>query len=180
MSETINLQADDLYSLNNLYVMQTILQNMNKNIQLIEAGTIGKVLTVTNANLYRIAAEEYGDATQWTVIANANGLTDPMIEATLTLTLGSDNSNQMTITGIPASPQNITFSISGIGYQYQVTPIDTLNSIASNIASMVSGATSSLNVITFDTGTVVLDISVMRIINLVIPQQSGIPSGGIL
>lgn len=32
-------------------------------------------------DLYRIAVQTYGDASAWTLIANANGLTDPLIQA---------------------------------------------------------------------------------------------------
>lgn len=175
--EAMNLQAQDLITLNQLNIMHSILQNMNTNIALIESGTIGQVIPVTNANLYQIAAQQYGDATQWTVIADANGLTDPMIEATLSLTI---NNNQMTIDGIPASPQIISFNIDNIDYVYNVMPLDTLISIATNIASLVFQATSLGNIVIFQSETVILNATVLRVINLVIPQQSGIPSGGVL
>lgn len=36
-------------------------------------------ITVVGGDLYRIAAKTYGDATQWYRIAQANGLTDPIV-----------------------------------------------------------------------------------------------------
>lgn len=36
-------------------------------------------------DLYRIAVQLYGDAAAWTLIASANGLTDPVITADATL-----------------------------------------------------------------------------------------------
>jgi nucleoid-associated protein YgaU len=42
-------------------------------------------LTVAGGNLFRIAAEELGDATQWNRIAAANGLWDPFLDGVVTL-----------------------------------------------------------------------------------------------
>ena len=36
-------------------------------------------LTVAGGNLFQIAAEQLGDATQWIRIAQMNGLSDPML-----------------------------------------------------------------------------------------------------
>lgn len=44
-------------------------------------------LTIAGGNLFRIAAEQLGDATQWIRIAQLNGLTDPMIRGVVTLRL---------------------------------------------------------------------------------------------
>jgi L-ascorbate metabolism protein UlaG (beta-lactamase superfamily) len=42
-------------------------------------------ITVVGGNLFRIAAEQLGDATQWIRIAQANGLSDPMLSGVVTL-----------------------------------------------------------------------------------------------
>ncbi|HTR16622.1 MAG TPA: hypothetical protein VMI52_06270 [Acetobacteraceae bacterium] len=42
-------------------------------------------LTVAGGTLFHIAARELGDATQWTRIAQANGLSDPMLAGLVTL-----------------------------------------------------------------------------------------------
>ena len=47
---------------------------------------MSKQITVAGGNLYAIAAQEYGNAMGWVQIAQANGLTDPQITGTVTLT----------------------------------------------------------------------------------------------
>jgi hypothetical protein len=44
-------------------------------------------LAVVGGNLFQIAAAEYGDATDWTAIAIANGLTDPFLSGPMILTI---------------------------------------------------------------------------------------------
>jgi len=42
-------------------------------------------ITVVGGNLFRIAAEQLGDATQWNRIASLNGLYDPFLQGITTL-----------------------------------------------------------------------------------------------
>jgi hypothetical protein len=44
-----------------------------------------KTITVAGDNLFRIAATELGDATQWIRIAELNRLSDPMLEGVVVL-----------------------------------------------------------------------------------------------
>ncbi|HTN10656.1 MAG TPA: hypothetical protein VL154_06745 [Acetobacteraceae bacterium] len=44
-----------------------------------------RVVTVVGGNLFRVAAEQLGDATQWVRIAEANGLSDPMLSGVVSL-----------------------------------------------------------------------------------------------
>lgn len=44
-----------------------------------------RTITVVGGNLFRIAAEQLGDATQWIRIAQLNGLSDPMLVGVVTL-----------------------------------------------------------------------------------------------
>ena len=44
-----------------------------------------KLLTVAGGNLFRIAAEQLGDATQWIRIAQLNDLADPFLFGVITL-----------------------------------------------------------------------------------------------
>ena len=44
-------------------------------------------ITVSAADLFVIASQQYGDPTLWTAIAAANGLSDPWIPGTMTLTI---------------------------------------------------------------------------------------------
>lgn len=51
------------------------------------AATPVTTIQAINPNLYLLAAQYYGDATQWQTIASANGLTDPQPIGTYTLTI---------------------------------------------------------------------------------------------
>lgn len=53
------------------------------------ASTNKKTITVVGGNLFKIAQEQYGDATQWAAIADANGLTDPQLSGMQTLIIPS-------------------------------------------------------------------------------------------
>jgi hypothetical protein len=44
-----------------------------------------RILTTAGGNLFRIAAEQLADATQWVRIAELNGLADPMLQGLVTL-----------------------------------------------------------------------------------------------
>ena len=44
-------------------------------------------ITVAGGNLFQIAAQYLGDATQWLRVAQANGLTDPMLSGVVTLVI---------------------------------------------------------------------------------------------
>jgi nucleoid-associated protein YgaU len=48
-----------------------------------------QTFTTAGGNLFRIAAEQLGDATQWVRIARLNRLTDPMLAGLITLRLPS-------------------------------------------------------------------------------------------
>ena len=46
-----------------------------------------KVITIAGDNLFRIAAVELADATQWIRIAELNNLSDPMLAGVMTLVI---------------------------------------------------------------------------------------------
>ena len=46
-----------------------------------------RTITVTGGNLFQVAAQQLGDATQWIRIAQANGLSDPMLMGLVTLSI---------------------------------------------------------------------------------------------
>lgn len=52
-----------------------------------------QVLTVVGGNLFRIAAEQLGDATQWIRIAQLNKLSDPMLVGVVTLLIPETDRN---------------------------------------------------------------------------------------
>ncbi|MGN6536405.1 MAG: hypothetical protein ACTHKQ_11840 [Mesorhizobium sp.] len=51
----------------------------------IPAAATNRVVTVAGGNLFTLAAQYLGDATKWYQIAQANGLTDPMLTGISTL-----------------------------------------------------------------------------------------------
>ena len=78
-AEDAAAQQADQYSYYQLYTMQYYLQRIQGNLSLINSPPNGTTVTANNTNLFALAAQSYGDAWQWPVIANANGMTDPMI-----------------------------------------------------------------------------------------------------
>ncbi len=52
-----------------------------------------KTITVAGGNLYQLALQYLGDATQWNRIAEVNGLTDPVINGIVTLQLPQVDTN---------------------------------------------------------------------------------------
>jgi hypothetical protein len=68
-----------------LVQLQGLLGRILKNLQLVNSSI--KTVTVSGGNLFDIAAKQYGDPTAWTLIASANGLTDPTITGIVTLTI---------------------------------------------------------------------------------------------
>lgn len=79
--------AVESQQLTDLYALQNILTLIQKILLLVSQGQTGKVITVNGANLFQLASYYYQDATLWTAIANANKLTDPVIEAGQTMNL---------------------------------------------------------------------------------------------
>jgi len=74
-----DVMSQDLLSFGNMYQLLAILNNMDLNLSLISEGAAGQTITVSNTNLFQLAAKYYGDPLQWVTIANANGLSDPYV-----------------------------------------------------------------------------------------------------
>lgn len=64
---------------------QARIGRVSRNIN--QIGSSARQITVSQGDLYSIAAQEYGNAMDWTVIAQANGLTDPKITGITTLNI---------------------------------------------------------------------------------------------
>lgn len=84
MSGSVNTfeQASALYPLN------AVLGRMGTNLGNLAGSTPApqtKTVQVSGGTLYKVAADEYGDPTQWETIATANGLTDPVVTGNVTL-----------------------------------------------------------------------------------------------
>jgi nucleoid-associated protein YgaU len=78
-------QTNAAVQLPELYELQSICARMQVNLPLISTPSSPKTITVGGGDLYSIASQQYGDATRWTDIAAANGLTDPVLTGFNTL-----------------------------------------------------------------------------------------------
>ncbi|HEX4261010.1 MAG TPA: hypothetical protein VHY76_07900 [Acetobacteraceae bacterium] len=52
-----------------------------------------RTITVAGGNLFQIAAQELADATQWLRIAQANGLSDPVLVGLVVLNIPDPDPN---------------------------------------------------------------------------------------
>src|SRR6202046_1220378 len=73
------------FQLFNLMQLQAVLGRLLANLGSVNASA--NTVTTAGGNLFAIAQEEYGDATDWAAIAAANNLTDPFIQGSETLTI---------------------------------------------------------------------------------------------
>ncbi|WP_424139359.1 hypothetical protein [Roseomonas chloroacetimidivorans] len=55
---------------------------------------VPSTITVAGTTLYHLASSAYGDASLWTVIAAANGLTDPWVDSITVLTIPRQGGRQ--------------------------------------------------------------------------------------
>lgn len=71
-----------------LYPLNSVLSRMGTNLGNLAGSTPSpqtKTVDVSGGTLYQVAANEYGDPKLWQPIAQANGLTDPVITGNVTL-----------------------------------------------------------------------------------------------
>ena len=74
--------------------LQFTLTRVNKNITAIDNTPNVRSITVCGGTLFKVALDEYGDATLWTVIAKANNLSDTNIAGIVTLLIPPKSSIQ--------------------------------------------------------------------------------------
>lgn len=82
-----DILADKLIQQAQMYQLLGLVGKINRNLDLIINGGNGAEVELFTANLFQMAAKEYGDAMKWTVIAEANNLYDPMINSPTPITL---------------------------------------------------------------------------------------------
>lgn len=68
-----------------LMLLQDVLGRLSANLVSVNASA--NTVNAAGGNLFAIAQAEYGDATDWAAIAAANGLVDPFIQGSETLTI---------------------------------------------------------------------------------------------
>lgn len=86
------LQSDHVTRIPALYRLQDVLGRLHKNVKAGQSAAGIKAVTLSGGNLYQVASEQYGDASLWTSVADANDLSDPQLSGIHTLK-------------IPASPR---------------------------------------------------------------------------
>lgn len=88
VSKTVSnllLQSDHATRTPALYHLQDVLGRLNKNVNAGQAANGVRAVTLSGGNLYQVASEQYGDASLWTSIAEANDLADPHLSGIHTL-----------------------------------------------------------------------------------------------
>lgn len=78
-------QTSTMLDCNNLFCLRNVLGRMNAN--LVSVNSPQKKLPTVGGNLFQVAQSQYGDATAWTAIAKANGVTNPFIEGSTSLAI---------------------------------------------------------------------------------------------
>ena len=91
-ASSMTQQVAAMTQLPQLYNLQSVLGRMGGNL-----GSIGRSTNTTTqagGNLFAVASQQYGDATNWTTLAKANKLTDPQLAGVNTLIIPAvpDNS----------------------------------------------------------------------------------------
>lgn len=87
-----NAQLNASVMQSQLLSLKGLLGRMTLNLSNVNSSQ--RVITVGGGSLFDIASREYGDATAWTQIANANGLTDPVLSGTTTLIIPPYSASQ--------------------------------------------------------------------------------------
>ncbi len=80
-------QASAASVLPSLYNYNSLLSRTTTNLNAMTNQGTAKTITVGGGTLQQVAAQQYGDATQWQTIAQANNLTDPVISGIHDLTI---------------------------------------------------------------------------------------------
>lgn len=83
----LNNQVVAIVNAPQLYNLQSVLGRIGGNIGQLNPATSGKQVTVGGGTLFDVAAQNYGDATQWDKIAAANSMNDPVLSGIQTITV---------------------------------------------------------------------------------------------
>lgn len=90
-------QVVNMTRLTSLYGLSNTLGRMGANLGSINSAQ--NTVATAGGNLFQIARQQYGDATAWTGIAKANGLTDPFVQGAKVLTVPPLADNQAGVLG---------------------------------------------------------------------------------
>lgn len=81
----IGAQVSAMQQLDTLAQLTGVLGRMQGNLRSINSSQ--RTVATAGGNLFTIATQQYGDASAWTALAKANGLTDPFIQGTAVLSV---------------------------------------------------------------------------------------------
>jgi prophage DNA circulation protein len=81
----LNGQTANMLQSNNLFLMRNVCGRMSAN--LVSINQPPQKIAMAGGNLFQVAQSQYGDATAWTALARANGLTDPFVHGTATIAI---------------------------------------------------------------------------------------------
>jgi hypothetical protein len=84
-SSALATQVISFNTLPNLYSLQNVVGRMGANLGSVSGSS--RPVTMSGGNLMDVASTAYGDASSWTGIAKANGLTDPVLVGTQTVAI---------------------------------------------------------------------------------------------
>lgn len=84
-SSALATQVSSFNTLPNLYSLQNVVGRMGANLGSVSGSA--RPVTMSGGNLMDVASSAYGDASSWTGIAKANGLTDPVLVGTQTVAI---------------------------------------------------------------------------------------------
>jgi hypothetical protein len=86
-------QASNMNNLPILRNMDGLLGRMGGNLRLINSGPNATTITQAGGNLFALAQKAYQDASKWSVLAQSNNLTDPVLTGVNTVTIPPDQPN---------------------------------------------------------------------------------------
>jgi hypothetical protein len=84
-ANALTASVANTFELFTLMQLQAVLGRLATNLG--QVGASASTVTTAGGNLFALAQNEYGDATDWAAIAAANGLVDPFIQGVDTLTI---------------------------------------------------------------------------------------------
>jgi prophage DNA circulation protein len=84
---SISAQSANMTQFNALLQLGSLTSRMAANLGAISSSP--NTVTTAGGNMFAIAQQQYGDATEWTTIAKANNLSDPFVQGTQTLVIPS-------------------------------------------------------------------------------------------
>lgn len=175
MTVSNDVLATNIEELAELYLLQSILNNMQNNLSLISEGATGQTVIMTNANLFQVATQYYGDPNQWVTIADANGLSSPYATGGTILSINLTNGGVNYInpiaqfSGDQINPPTILFNV--------------IDGVIQGVQVLIGGLFATFPQITIidsvgnGSGATAIATCVQT---LIIPQSSKSTSGGLL